>query len=203
MRAPPNSEQRANGIMKLRRFAKRLRYRCGRCEDAEGAKRAQCPNGNTPAVARPPRPCAIHAKTGARCQTLRSNYTPNTFITSPPIVPERSLPQWYSMTSSSMETRLPAASSPIRGGGASSSATMTRRDAASPCVARPLDDLLHEHPAVVEVCVRRLGRDLLHAASEVVVAVGPRFFLQMLSLVSGSHFLPASNFHPIIANCTT
>ena len=48
---------------------------------------------------------------------------------------------------------------------------MTRRDAASPCVARPLDDLLYKHPAVVEVRVRRLGRDLLHAASEVVVAV--------------------------------
>ena len=98
-----------------------------------------------------------------------------------------------------------AASSRVlsQGGGASSSATMTRRDAASPCVARPLDDLLDKQPAVVEVRVRRLGRDLLHAASEVVVAVGPRFFLQMLSLVSGSHFLPASNFHPIIANCTT
>ena len=84
----------ANGITKLRRFTKRLRYRCGRCfanfnhpfqtrddracrsrhEDAEGAQRAQCPNGSAPAVARPPRPCAIHAKTGARRQTLRANY---------------------------------------------------------------------------------------------------------------------------------
>ena len=34
------------------------------------------------------------------------------------------------------------------------------------------DDLLDEQPAVVEVRVRRLGRDLLHAASEVVVAIG-------------------------------
>ncbi len=67
-----------------------------------------------------------------------------------------------------------AASSRVlsQGGGASSSATMTRRDAASPCVAGPLDDLLDKQPAVVEVRVRRLGRDLLHAAAEVVVAVG-------------------------------
>ncbi len=48
---------------------------------------------------------------------------------------------------------------------------MTRRDAASPCGARPLDDLLDKQPPVVEVRVRRLGRDLLHAAPEVVVAV--------------------------------
>ena len=65
---------KANGMMKLRRFTKRLRYRCGRCfanfnhpfqtrdgracrgrhEDAEGAQRAQCPNSSAPAVARPP-----------------------------------------------------------------------------------------------------------------------------------------------------
>ena len=61
----------ANSMMKLRRFTKRLRYRCGRCfanfnhpfpaqedracrgrhEDAEGAQRAQCPNSS----ATPPR----------------------------------------------------------------------------------------------------------------------------------------------------
>ena len=32
--------------------------------------------------------------------------------------------------------------------------------------------LLDKQPAIVEVRVRRLGRDLLHAAAEVVVAVG-------------------------------
>ena len=95
---------KASIIMKLRRLAKRLRYRCGRCF----------------ALLNHPHP------------TRRS----------------------------------------AQGGGASSSATMTRRDAASPCVAGPLDDLLDKQPAVVEVRVRRLGRDLLHAAPEVVVAVG-------------------------------
>ena len=34
------------------------------------------------------------------------------------------------------------------------------------------DDLLDQHPTIVEVRVRRGGRHLLHAASEVVVAVG-------------------------------
>ena len=58
-----------NSMMKLRRFTKRLRYRCGLCfanfnhplptqagracrgrhEDAEGAQRAQCPNSSAPA----------------------------------------------------------------------------------------------------------------------------------------------------------
>ena len=93
---------KASIIMKLRRLTKRLRYRCGRCfanfnhpsptrdgracrgrhEDAEGAQRAQCPNGNTPAVARPPRPCATHAKTGAECQTPRASYARNTDLNS-------------------------------------------------------------------------------------------------------------------------
>ncbi len=93
---------KANGIIKLRRFTKRLRYRCGRCfanfnhpfqtrddracrsrhEDAEGAQRAQCPNGSAPAVARPPRPCATHAKTGAECQTLRASYARSTDLNS-------------------------------------------------------------------------------------------------------------------------
>ena len=36
------------------------------------------------------------------------------------------------------------------------------------------DDFLDEHPTVVEVRVRRLGRDLLHAPIEVVVAVGAK-----------------------------
>ncbi len=93
---------KASIIIKLRRFTKRLRYRCGRCfanfnhpfqtrddracrsrhEDAEGAQRAQCPNGSAPAVARPPRPCTIHAKTGAKCQTLRASYARSTDLNS-------------------------------------------------------------------------------------------------------------------------
>ena len=63
---------KASIMMKLRRFTKRLRYRCGLCfanfnhplptwegracrgrhEDAEGAQRAQCPNSSAPGLAR-------------------------------------------------------------------------------------------------------------------------------------------------------
>ena len=65
--------------------------------------------------------------------------------------------------------------------------------------------LLHELPAVVEVRVRRLGRDLLHAASEVVVAVGamscptniaqrPFYFIMSISKRRNllAHFIQAS-----------
>lgn len=46
------------------------------------------------------------------------------------------------------------------------------------------DDLLDKHPAVVEVRVRRLGRDLLHAPVEVVIAAGaqPPFAYCLLCL---------------------
>ena len=97
-----------------------------------------------------------------------------------------------------------AASSRVlsQGGGASSSATMTRRDAASPCVARPLDDLLDKQPAVVEARVRRLGRDLLHAASDVVVAVATQLSPQSNSISVHYCLLLCQGFlHHLLQSC--
>ena len=75
----------ANSMMKLRRFTKRLRYRCGRCfanlnhphptregracrgrhEDAEGAQRAQCPNSSAPSLQECQMRPASHARRDA------------------------------------------------------------------------------------------------------------------------------------------
>ena len=53
--------------------------------------------------------------------------------------------------------------------------------------------LLDKHPAVVEVGVRRLGRDLLHAAAEVVVAVGDDEHVDILGL---PHIRDLTGFNP-------
>ncbi len=95
----------ANGIMKLRRFAKRLRYRCGLClahlnrtcptregracrgryEDAEGAKRARCPQPSffilhpiAPTSGNPPQQQGDGFPTfGLTAQSLSSSYLGN------------------------------------------------------------------------------------------------------------------------------
>ena len=50
------------------------------------------------------------------------------------------------------------------------------------------DDFLDEHPTVVKVRVRRLGRDLLHPSVEMVVAVGARPPTKPDSMVNLCHF---------------